>query len=442
MKLLHNLLLIICVTTSVFAQEEEKKWLTENVTPLSIDSLYQDMTQFENLKEAIGESRIVLLGEETHGDGTTFETKARVIKYLHENMGFNVLAFESDMYNAETAWKIAKNQSEPMTALRNSTFSLWGEAKEVQPLLKYIGDISKSKVPLSITGFDCQGGAFYNRQNLFTDFNNFLFKNNIPFKDVVEINDFYIFYNKLIYGVGRQLRGKSSEEKELILDSLRIQKDVFVKILNTKIEEIEQLRMPKNPQVNLFSQFWKSTRMYLPALLQNNGIEKNTKISTNVLRDSVMAENLIWLVTEKYPKEKIIVWAASYHIAKHETVGYGNGKQGVMGDFIRRKLDKDTYSIGFTAYDGEYLDYRNRKKYPIDKPSENSFEEIFHRTGIENFFLDFKSLSKTVNGKWLSVPRIMRPFGYSEKEKDWTRVFDAIIFNNTMKSVNYITEKK
>jgi erythromycin esterase len=442
MKLLLNLLLIICVTTSVFAQEEESKWLTENVIPLPIDSLYQDLTPFENLKEVIGESRIVLLGEETHGDGTTFETKSRVIKFLHEQMGFNVLAFESDMYNAETAWNIVKNKDNSIVNLRNSTFGLWGNAREVQPLLKYIQDNSKSKAPLSITGFDCQGQGFYNQRNLLPDFNYFLQKNNIPFKDRIEINNFYSFYFKLINGTGRQLRGKSLEEKELILDSLNIQKDIFVKILDNKIEQIEKLDITNNPQANLFSQFWKSTKMYLPALLKDNGLEKNEKVNSPSLRDSVMAENLIWLANEKYPKDKIIVWAASSHIARHETVGYGNGKQGKMGDFIRRKLDKITYSIGFTAYEGDCLDYSKGKKYLIEKPTDNSFEDIFHRTGISNFFLDFKKLSNTKNGKWLNAPRIMRPFGYSEKEKNWTLVFDAVIFNNTMRSVNYINGKE
>ena len=43
------------------------------------------------LGDAVKNVEILMLGEQAHGDGSTFLAKTRVIKYLHENLNFNVL---------------------------------------------------------------------------------------------------------------------------------------------------------------------------------------------------------------------------------------------------------------------------------------------------------------------------------------------------------------
>ena len=48
---------------------------------------------------ALGDRRIVLLTEPTHGDGATFLLKTRLVKYLHEVKGFDVLFIESGLYD-------------------------------------------------------------------------------------------------------------------------------------------------------------------------------------------------------------------------------------------------------------------------------------------------------------------------------------------------------
>ncbi|MGB5554717.1 MAG: hypothetical protein WBM83_08685, partial [Flavobacteriaceae bacterium] len=55
----------------------------------------------DNLKDLspLKNSKIVLLGEQTHGDGAVFDKKVELIKALHEQLGFNIVVFESGMYD-------------------------------------------------------------------------------------------------------------------------------------------------------------------------------------------------------------------------------------------------------------------------------------------------------------------------------------------------------
>ena len=63
-----------------------------------VNSINPKDTNFDDLVE-IGDAKLVLLGEQCHGDGDTFAAKSRLVKYLHEKKGFNVLAFEADFFH-------------------------------------------------------------------------------------------------------------------------------------------------------------------------------------------------------------------------------------------------------------------------------------------------------------------------------------------------------
>ena len=93
------LILFIFLYNQSFSQELIKNFVQQNqrsISTISPDSInYEDLDPIGN---AIGNSTIVMLGEQDHGDAPTFLAKTRLIKYLHEKKGFNVLAFESDFF--------------------------------------------------------------------------------------------------------------------------------------------------------------------------------------------------------------------------------------------------------------------------------------------------------------------------------------------------------
>ena len=75
-------------------KESWQKWIGKNAVPITslLDDNYNDL---HFLQESIGERSLVQLGESSHGVKEFNLIKVRIIKYLHEEMAFNVIAFES-----------------------------------------------------------------------------------------------------------------------------------------------------------------------------------------------------------------------------------------------------------------------------------------------------------------------------------------------------------
>ena len=86
--------LALNITTS-YGQDSLLK-LKELVHSISIEPQNTDFTDLSSLGNNIGEKKIVMLGEQ-HGDGSVILTKIRLVKYLHEKLGFNTIFFESSL---------------------------------------------------------------------------------------------------------------------------------------------------------------------------------------------------------------------------------------------------------------------------------------------------------------------------------------------------------
>src|SRR5580765_7760964 len=69
-------------------REARIAYLKKHAAPLrSIDPNDDDFSDLTPVGKAIGDARLVWLGEQTHGDGATIHAKIRLIKYLHQKLG-------------------------------------------------------------------------------------------------------------------------------------------------------------------------------------------------------------------------------------------------------------------------------------------------------------------------------------------------------------------
>ncbi len=159
------LILLGMITKDVLAQENEEKsvWLRQNAIPISLAS-FPDSQAIAYFDKVLADKQVILLGEQNHGDGTTFQLYSNVVKLLHSRYGFEAVVFESGFYDCRRAWKSISNNEDPLAAFNNSLFKVWAQSEQVQPLFDYIAQQTNTSHPLEVSGFDCQFTGYYGRK--------------------------------------------------------------------------------------------------------------------------------------------------------------------------------------------------------------------------------------------------------------------------------------
>jgi erythromycin esterase len=114
---------------------EKIQWIKKNGIP--IRSTHPDDADFSDLMplvDKIGDARVVLLGEQSHGDGTVFLMKARLVRFLHEVMGFDVMAWESGLYDCREMDAALRSDMPLQEAIQRGIFGIWHVSQQVPPV--------------------------------------------------------------------------------------------------------------------------------------------------------------------------------------------------------------------------------------------------------------------------------------------------------------------
>ena len=273
--------------------------------------------------------KVIMLGEQTLGDGSTFLAKSRLIKFLHKEAGFDVLAFESGLFDCTYAWDEIKRSGKYAEGIRNAVFPMWVNSNECEELINYLQSTLGTSKPMELSGFDSQLTGYESCQLLIEEF----FRNNLDFLTQGEKNLFV-----KIARLDEEIKtGKDKTYNNTVLDKISLNLDSLSKI-NSKFEYwklvIDGVRIGYNE--------------YL-AMKFTEGEYTDPEIIN--ARDIQMGKNLVWLLNNKYKNRKVIVWAASFHnsrniselLVKDSDSLYMNNlykKTVTMGDVVYRSSGK------------------------------------------------------------------------------------------------------
>lgn len=112
------------------------------------------------LRQAIGERSIVQLGESLHITDEFPRVRLRFVRYLHAEMGFDVLAIEGSAIDAWLANERAYDEDVADVAgfQRTALFAVWQSAA-MRDLVAHVLSTRRSPRPLYLTSFDVQPGT-------------------------------------------------------------------------------------------------------------------------------------------------------------------------------------------------------------------------------------------------------------------------------------------
>jgi erythromycin esterase len=346
--------------------------LNRIIHPLSSSPLELSDEDLEALAY-MSNCKIVGLGEATHGTKEFFQLKHRIFKYLVENHGFRIFAFECDMGESYYVNNfITKGEGDIEDIMKNIMHFWTWRTEEVKELLLWMREYNDNKTDedkIHFIGVDCQ---FFTYQadiilNYFNKTNVSLPENCVNFLNVID----QIGWNLLEY-----YKNMTLDQKEWI--------DLSVDILLAKFEDHRDELISNSSEFEF--QFIKQIALNIKQV--NDFYYNWTHGSQFNYRDLYMAENTLWTSDLFGNNTKVALWAHNGHVNNYRLFG-------AMGFHLKKELKEKYQILGFAFSLGNFtaVKYENGTYYGLaihnikNEPAFGSINYIFHNAKYDNFIL-------------------------------------------------------
>ncbi|MGB3468741.1 MAG: erythromycin esterase family protein, partial [Cyclobacteriaceae bacterium] len=375
--------------------KDQMEWFSRNIRTFSSPLPYREYTRKQAtalhfIKEMIGNSRIVALGESTHGTHEFFTLKHKVLQYAVEELGFRVFAIEDHQLIVKKVDEYIKSGKGTATKSMVGMFDVW-RRQEVIDLIEWLRayNIEHPEDMVSFIGFDMQNVKWPIRhlREFLAAQDSIMLDNITSALSELEENAKGIFFSQ------DTLQKKAWINKaQLLFDQVAERSDEWLQgvYIQRDRERIHYGLQSARLMVQFFQEGLHNGQM--------------------LYRDEAMADNLNWYLDMIQPEAKVIVWAHDVHISRgeHPEREYNMHTGKSMGSFLARKYKKDFKSFGLTTFGGKYrafktYAYQDLIESPLYDSPRGTIEEALHQISREtgNPYL-FLPLNNTP--KWLDVP--------------------------------------
>lgn len=128
--------------------------LPETIAVRDVDPSDRQFDDLAPLARALVDVRVVLLGEPSHLDGAAFDAKVRLIEFLHERLGFDILAWEAGMWSCEQMDARVRQPDAGGDPREVGLGWPWSGVQQTKAIFEYARAAARTGKPLRMTGID------------------------------------------------------------------------------------------------------------------------------------------------------------------------------------------------------------------------------------------------------------------------------------------------
>jgi erythromycin esterase len=357
------------------------------INSLETNSANEDLIPLKNI---IGNSTLVALGENSHGSSSIFKIKLRMVKYMVENEGFSIFALESPTVEADRINEyVSSDKGTIQEVIKDLVYPSW-QTQEIIDIIQWMKSYNQSaKKKIQFRGFDMQNGLSALK----------------AVEDFAKLND-------------PTLTASLFELDKLYSETAK--DDQKWKLIVQKSEEIN-LYLTSKKYSRVDSKYFERIKHYMDIFLQS--LSSNYKSEKAKTREEYMAQNIDWLVKHSDANTKIILSADNTHVTK---------ASGKMGFYLKDWYGDKYLVFGFTYNKGSYSAYGPKKHYEVHPSFVGSYEYYFSKSKFKNYFLDIKNITDI---DILNQPAGFRSIGSRPQE---TTQFTEINLKNHFDVIAYI----
>jgi erythromycin esterase len=374
------------------------------------------------LKTLIGDRRLVQLGESDSGAAEFIRIKTRMVKFLHEEMGFDVLAFETGLFDAYQAYRDIGSSNPTELMKRGLGPDSW--TGEILELFEYLLSTQSTTRPLKLSGYDAApqtpSGRLARPPFLGTVISrvdgSLGDKAAMLDEEMVQLFSAYRWFDS-VAARGDELRGRLLEITSFFEDHQA---------------ELENLFPHEDP-----------APLVAERTLRNNLIQIERAeqwyfwCGATELRDQAMADNLSLLLDEIFVGDKVIAWGSNLHL-RHANARVQSGTPcETMGEVMEDRYRDQLYTIGLYMYGGVTKSHGGSTTTIAPAP-DGSLEAYLHQAGESIFFLDLLHQDTLTSPPWIFEPIPSRAGGKILEGMVHADQYDAILQVDRVRPATYM----
>ena len=377
--------------------------------------------ELDRLVARIGDARIVLLGEATHGTSEFYEMRDRISRELITKKGFNFVAIEGDWPDAARVDHYVRHMEFPpseWTAFARFPVWMWRN-NQVRSFVDWLRTYNAARKPAARASF--HGLDLY---SLYDSIRSVL-------KYLDEVDPATAGVARERYGCLTPWQSDPATYGHAALTGAYPTCESEVAVVLTDLMKKRQSYAEHDGA--RFMDAVQNARLVTNAERYYRIMYYGSRASWN-LRDSHMFETLKTLLTYHGSKSKGIVWAHNSHIGDASATEMFSRGEHNIGYLCRKEFGSAAYSIGFGTNHGTVAAASNwdgPMEIKTIKPAlRDSYENTCHESNVSSFLLNLRQMPTDVAAE-LRKPRLERAIGviYRPDTELASHYFQAVLPN-------------